>query len=472
MRSRLIAAFVIVLGIVLIAQNVPLIGYLRDVEEDRQRTGLERDAFVIAGRVEESLEGGVLAGDEVLQRLVDDYRSAEGHRVVIVDSLGSAVMISDETAAAGADYSTRPEIGRALTGQIASGRRWSETLDTELVYVAVPVFSGSSIAGAVRLTSPASEIDDLVDGRIRGIVAVVLIALAFGVIVALVLAQGISRSLLSLRRSTERLAAGDLSARADVEHGSPEVRELASAFNRMSSRLGALVESQRSFAGDASHQLRTPLTALRLQVEQALATVDTDAGRAKIELERATEEIQRLLHLVEGLLVLARLENSSAPRVDVDVSDVVRDRAEAWSPLVEERTGSLTIRLDDDLHADLLPGTLEQILDNLIDNAIEASLATPNIDVVARRDTSGDRIVVEVMDRGRGMGIDEIERAFDRFWRSAANTSSGSGIGLAIVRRLVEVNDGSIIMSTRDGGGVAVRIEFPSTSLRLRPGML
>ena len=461
MRSRLVAAFVIVLGIVLIAQNVPLIGYLRDVEEDRQRTGLERDAFVIAGRVEESLEGDVLAGDAILQRLVDDYRSAEGHRVVIVDSLGSAVMISDETAVTGADYSTRPEIGRALTGQIASGRRWSETLDTELVYVAVPVFSGSSIAGAVRLTSPASEIDDLVDGRIRGILAVVLIALAFGVIVALVLAQGISRSLVLLRRSTERLASGDLTARADVEHGSPEIRELAAAFNRMSSRLGALVESQRSFAGDASHQLRTPLTALRLQVEQALANVDTDAGRVKTELERATEEIQRLLHLVEGLLVLARLENSSAPRVAVDVTSLVRDRGEIWRPLVEERNGSLTLRVDESLRAELLPGTLDQVIDNLIDNAIEASPDTPTIEIVARPDPSRERIVIEINDRGRGMNPEEIDRAFDRFWRSASNTTTGSGIGLSIVHRLVEVNDGEIALRSRTDGGLCVTVTLP-----------
>lgn len=461
MRSRLVAAFVIVLGIVLIAQNVPLIGYLRGVEEDRQRTGLERDAFVIAGRVEESLEGDVLAGDAILQRLVDDYRSAEGHRVVIVDSLGSAVMISDETAVTGADYSTRPEIGRALTGQIASGRRWSETLDTELVYVAVPVFSGSSIAGAVRLTSPASEIDDLVDGRIRGILAVVLIALAFGVIVALVLAQGISRSLVLLRRSTERLASGDLTARADVEHGSPEIRELAAAFNRMSSRLGALVESQRSFAGDASHQLRTPLTALRLQVEQALANVDTDAGRVKTELERATEEIQRLLHLVEGLLVLARLENSSAPRVAVDVTSLVRDRGEIWRPLVEERNGSLTLRVDESLRAELLPGTLDQVIDNLIDNAIEASPDTPTIEIVARPDPSRERIVIEINDRGRGMNPEEIDRAFDRFWRSASNTTTGSGIGLSIVHRLVEVNDGEIALRSRTDGGLCVTVTLP-----------
>ena len=461
MRARLVAAFVLVLGVVLVAQNLPLIGYLRDVEEDRQRTGLERDAFVIAGRAEELLEEGRAAGDIALQRLVDDYRSAEGHRVVIVDSLGSAVMISDESAAAGADYSTRPEIGRALTGQIASGRRFSETLGLDLVFVAVPVFSGDDVVGAVRLTSPGSEIDDLVDGRIRGILLVVAIALVLGVIVALVLAQGISRPLRSLKRSTNQLAGGDLTTRALTAHGPSEVRELATAFNLMADRLGSLVESQRSFAGDASHQLRTPLTALRLQVEQAMMHVDSDVERTKIGLERATEEIQRLLHLVEGLLMLARLEHSSAPRSTIDVTALLRDRAETWTPLVEERGGNLTLRVDDGLVADLVAGSLDQVVDNLVDNALDASTQEPDIDLSAHLDESGPFIVVDVSDRGRGMTPEEITRAFDRFWRSTTNDEAGSGIGLSIVRRLVEVNGGDIRLEPRPGGGVIARVLLP-----------
>lgn len=461
MRNRLVAAFLFVLAIVLLAQNIPLVDYLRDVETESQRTSLERDAFIIAGRAEELLDAGSAAGDIELQNLVDTYRAAEGHRVVIVDSIGAATVISDETAAAGADYSTRPEIGRALTGQVASGQRFSDTLGIELVYVAVPVFSGNEVVGAVRLTSPSSEIDDLVNSRIRGILLVVVVALVLGVVVAMVLAQGISRPLRALQRSTNLLASGELSTRADPRTGPAEIRDLAESFNRMSSRLENLVESQRSFAGDASHQLRTPLTALRLQVEQALVTVDTDVERTKIELERATGEIERLLHLVEGLLVLARLEHSSAPRTTVDVTSLVRDRGEIWRPLVEERHGSLTLRLDDDLRAELLPGTLEQVLDNLIDNAIDASPDVPDIEVVARRDAPSARLIVEVMDRGRGMSRDDIDRAFDRFWRSAANSTTGSGIGLSIVHRLVEVNDGEIALRSRTDGGLCVTVTLP-----------
>lgn len=460
MRIRLVGAFVFVLGVVLLTQNVPLVGYLRNVEEDRQRANLERDAFVIAGRAEELLEADGGPGDPVLQKVVDDYRAAEGHRVVVVDRLGSASVISDETAAAGADYSTRPEIGRALTGQISSGRRESDTLGVELVYVAVPVFSGSDVIGAVRLTSPSSEIDDRVSARVRGILAVVLIALALGVVVALVLAHGISRPLRALQRSTNDLASGDLDTRADATHGPLEIRELATAFNRMSTRLQTLVEEQRAFAGDASHQLRTPLTALRLQVEQALETAETNPSRTRAELERATAEIDRLQHLVEGLLVLARLENATAPRRIVDVSTLVRERVDVWSSLAEEREGTMTLRAVDELHCDLVPGTLEQVIDNLVDNAIDASDGPPDIEIDLTA-PSDEVVVVRIADRGRGLSPDDLTRAFDRFWRSSSNTTTGSGIGLSIVRRLVDVNDGRVSLAARPGGGLVVEVELP-----------
>lgn len=463
MRGRLIGAFVFVLAIVLLVQNVPLVTYLRDVEEDRQRTGLERDAFVIGGRAEELLESGAIGGDTALQQLVDDYRATEGHRVVIVDRLGSAAMISDETAAAGADYSTRPEIGRALTGEIASGERFSETLGIELVYVAVPVFSGDDVVGAVRLTSPRSEIDDLVSRRARGILVVVVVALLLGVVVALVLAQGISRPLRSLQRSTNDLATGNLSARADSEHGPPEVRDLARAFNRMSTRLQSLVDAQRSFAGDASHQLRTPLTALRLQIEQARRTVDNDPRRAGDELERATNEIDRLQHLVDGLLVLARLEDSATNRAIVDVSRLLVERVDVWIPLVEERNGSLSLQTEDGLRAQLVPGTLEQVIDNLIDNALDASDDAPDLRIELRRDPTTGDLHLTIADRGRGMTPDETARAFDRFWRSPTNTVAGSGIGLSIVHRLVEVNDGHVSLDSRSGGGLQVKVTLPSS---------
>ena len=152
---------------------------------------------------------------------------------------------------------------RRSRGEPVSGERHSDTLDTDLVYVAVPVLAGDDVIGTVRITYPAAVISDRVDDRVRSLTVVAVITVAMAALVALVVSGTVTRPLRSLRRATERLAGGDLSARAETTGGPREVRDLATAFNRMSERTQQLVDEQRAFAGDASHQLRTPLTALR-----------------------------------------------------------------------------------------------------------------------------------------------------------------------------------------------------------------
>jgi len=159
MRWRLVAAFVGITIVVLAAHDIPLRRHLQQVERDRLVTGLERDSFVLAGRVEESLESGSGRGDTALQHVIDAYRASSGARVVITDRNGIAVAISDEETSAGTSYVTRPEIASGLGGSLVAGERDSTTLGFRLLYVAVPVLSGESVVGTVRLTYPAAGSD-------------------------------------------------------------------------------------------------------------------------------------------------------------------------------------------------------------------------------------------------------------------------------------------------------------------------
>ena len=156
------------------------------------------------------------------------------------------------------------------------------------------------------------------------------------VMVALLFARFVTKSLDDLRRTTEKFADGDLTAKAQ-ELGAPETRKLASSFNTMARRLSRMIDQQRSFAGDASHQLRTPLTALRLRLEQASNLVMSNPLEAQNHMEEALEETERLSYLVEQLLQLARAEGRMLPLDEVKISEVVVDRVEQWSSLAEER---------------------------------------------------------------------------------------------------------------------------------------
>ena len=448
MRWRLLAAFLGLILLLTLAQDLPLVGYLRNIETERLLATLERNAFVLAGNSENLLSGD---GDSIrlddLQATVDLYAANEGARVIVTDRDGRLVVSSDDTDVAGDDFANRPEIGDALSGRPVSGQRLSKTAGGDLVYVAVPVLSGADTVGVVRLTFPADVIDERTNERVRGLVMVGAISMIAAVLAALLMSNSITSPLRRLQRSTEALAAGDFEHRAATDDGAPELRSLGVAFNTMTERIAALLEQQKSFAGDASHQLRTPLTALRLQLERAAEMVGTDPEGARDRIEAASQETERLQRLVEGLLLIARSTGSNAPIQRADVTAIARERAEVWQPLADERGITMTIDVEDGLEADAVANGVEQIIDNYVDNAINVSQSGDTITISARR--ADDGVEVHVIDEGPGLPDEQLARAFDRFWRSPDAPHGGSGIGLAVVQHLATLGGGHARLRNR-----------------------
>jgi signal transduction histidine kinase len=255
------------------------------------------------------------------------------------------------------------------------------------------------------------------------------------------------------------------------------VAALASQFNRTADRLGELVAAQQQFVADASHQLRTPLTALRLRLENLAAELSDDAAG---QLEDAQGEVDRLTRLVDGLLALSRAQQQVQAPSAVDISEVVAERCAAWAALADEQDVELTMSVTaaDPVRAIVVPGHLEQMLDNLLANAVEASPPGHSIEVgievgiAATRDHAAARdraearmngmVAVHVRDHGPGLNDRDRQRAFDRFWQGGATTGT-SGLGLAIVRQLATANGGTITLETPDGGGLDAVLCLPVT---------
>lgn len=462
MKWRLLLAMSGLITMVLVAQDVPLAGYLRRVESERLRTGLERDAFILAGASEDVLSGEAdpsLDGIANLQVSINGYAKTDGARVVVTDSQGIVVAATDARDAPGEDFSNRPEIQLALDLKRASGERSSDTAGGNLVYVAVPVLSGAKVVGVVRITFRASVIDERADAKARGLLVVFAISLFAAVLAALVLASNITSPLRRLQHTTEHLAAGDFAERADDTSGPREARSLANSFNTMAERIAGLVAKQKAFAGDASHQLRTPLTALRLQLERAAAMIDDDPAGARERIEAAGAETERLQRLVEGLLLIARSDGPAPDTVVVDVTAMVRDRTDVWSPFAEERGVRLLTTTDEGLLAMAVPNALEQIIDNYVDNALGVCPDGSTITIAAGR--RGDRVAVHVIDEGPGMKPEHLAQAFDRFWRAPDAPHGGSGIGLAIVHHLAELSGATVALHNRaDRSGLDASIEL------------
>ncbi|MGD9572581.1 MAG: ATP-binding protein [Thermoleophilia bacterium] len=459
MTRRLVATYLVLAAIVLVALEVPLgIVNERNQRRDLQQR-VERDAVALAALVEDTLQSGsARPGDALLRRVVRDYGASTGARVVVVDPGGRALADSDDERELGRDFSTRPEIADALDGRVATGTRRSDTLDEDLLYVAVPVASGGEVHGAVRASVPTSRLDSLVRRYWLILGGVALVVLAAVAVAGLWLARWVTRPLTDLRDATRQAEAGDLSVRADDAEGPEEVRELASAFNDMVGRLDALVGTQEKFVADASHQLRSPLTALRLRIEN----LQHDAGAAgREDLEGALGEVDRLSRLVNGLLALARAERRAAERAPQDVGALVRERADAWRAAAGEGGVGLRAEAPAGLTATLAPGALEQVLDNLVANALAVAPAGTEVTLAAGRD--GRDVEVTVTDAGPGMSPEDRESAFDRFWRGREDRR-GSGLGLAIVRSLVEADGGTVRLEEASGGGLRAVVRVPAAT--------
>lgn len=436
---------------VLVVLEVPLgISYARS-QHERLSVDVERDAVTIASLVEDQLQFGAAEVDPDL----GDYPDRTGGRVVITDANGISVHDAGDPGGERRDFSTRPEIARALTGERASGTRFSDTLQTELLYVAVPVASGGVVHGVVRITYPTAE----VTGRIRtnwwilaAVATVVLLATAG---VGWTIARWVTRPTRQVAQAVALAAEGDLRARAPTDAGPPEVRDLAHRFNQMAHQLDELLGAQRAFVADASHQLRSPLAALRLEIEDLPVRPEGTEGHLRV-----LDELRRLNRLVDGLLMLARAEAPARDAEPVDIAALVRERAETWRPLADE--SDVRLELAGPAHAVALavPDHVDQILDNLLANSMEVAPigSTIELEVVAE-----DPVHVVVRDAGPGMSPADRARAFDRFWRGErSQPGSGTGLGLPIARQLARACGGDLTLLPAPGRGTEALLTLPA----------
>jgi signal transduction histidine kinase len=265
-----------------------------------------------------------------------------------------------------------------------------------------------------------------------------------------------------LDAAAHEIAGGDSSARVQPGLGPPELRRLSASFNEMANAVAEALERQRSFVAHASHQLRNPLTVLRLRIED-LGSRLTDAG-ARADHEIALAETDRLADVLDGLLALARAERGQDRLEVVDAVALALNRRQAWCPLTERRGIELVAAVPDEpRYARLVATALDQSLDALIDNALKFTPAGGRVEVeVASRDGG---VEVIVRDTGPGMTEEQCRQATERFWRAPdAQNVDGAGLGLSIVMVLVEASGGRFTLAPAAPGGLEARVWFPAAS--------
>ncbi|MFE8989433.1 sensor histidine kinase [Streptomyces collinus] len=418
-------------------------------------------AFTLTDQLRDDTRSSVLREADAMALLLGDGRAASCRALEEMAKAYDDEIQVTRTASCPADL-PRPTADAALARALEEGRSttdwgssfiWGPELE-----ITVPARAAGTdrVVGAVRILYSTDEMTSRL-WKIWGFRAVLaVLVLAVAALLGVAVARRLTRPLRQLNNMASKFSDGDLTARSPVT-GPPETQTLARTLNQGAERLDTLIAAQRIFVADASHQLRTPLTALRLSLDNIADGVDDEFVRE--DVEQATAEVVRMSRLVSGLLVLARAEAKVTAAEPLPLMDIVRERLAVWRPAAGERGVTVALRGSTDGRPSVLAssGHLDQMLDNVLSNALEVSPDGGTITV--RVEPRGDVVGVSVLDEGPGMSDAEKSRAFDRFWRGQGLTGkSGSGLGLAVVRQLATDDGGTVALTDAPGGGLCVTI--------------
>ena len=457
MVRRLLVTYLSLALLILLALAVPLGFIAQSAERQHAFAQLEHEAEVLAAFVD-----AANGSPGQIDLLANEFGRRWGGAVDIADAAGRVVVSTTRTAAP--DRATHADLQAVVVGHERVTSVGRDTTGVEMMSVAVPIHPGKPEQGVLRVSAPTAPMDQRVRQYWGVLAAVSIVVLLAGGVMAIGLARWIGRPVRTLERATRSLADGTLPATSTAT-GPPELRRLATTFNATAVRLQELIAVQGSFIGHASHQLKTPLAALRLRLENLEPDVAAAGGT---NLRAALVETDRLATLVDTLLAMTRSERSVQPCEPVRLADVVAGRVASWGPLAGHRAVTIAPSGPPEARVMAIPGAVEQILDNLISNAL--AVAPDGSTIAVRWDDAGE---LHVVDAGPGLSADQRAQALEPFWRAPGAKPGGTGLGLALVRRLAEASGGDVRLDAAAPTGIDAVVTLPNADPNARkvPGM-
>ena len=364
----------------------------------------------------------------------------------------------------------RPEFNQALQGQPATAvRTVTSAGNRKVLYAAAPVFTDDgAISGVVYLAMPLPQ-TGLPLKWLIGLVGASVVAVILASFAGTLLAQRVARPLSTITRTAMAVSDGDLNQHVTLENSISELNSLGKAFNRMIESLRQSDQVKNAFVADVTHELRTPLTVIKgtLETLEDGALDDVD-GRGPL-LASMHRETNRLIRLVNDLLVLTRADAGTLNLhlQPLDLGELARSRCEYLAPLVARRQVKLSSAVDEANPPPCVMGDadrLSQVLDNLLDNAIRYSPEGSTIKVEVHQ--NGSECECSVHDCGPGIPQKHLPMIFERFYRADASRNrqtGGAGLGLAIARALVSAQGGRINAESVEGESTTLRFYLPAS---------
>ncbi|MFI8185840.1 HAMP domain-containing histidine kinase [Actinacidiphila glaucinigra] len=461
MHARLLPLLIVLMAGVLLALGFPLAASLAATQQQRVVVDRIDDTARFAALAQYVSTDGAGERESTLRAELLQYQEVYGIRAGVFDRDGKPI-------ASAPPGWTLPTGGEAFTAysEALAGRRSHDPTQIwpwqhRSLPVASPVVRDGDVVAVVLTDSPTGAMRSRI---LRGwllLAAGELAAMIVAVMAAFRLTGWVLRPVRVLDRVTHDIATGRMKSRVAVSGGPPELRRLARSFNEMADNVEEVLDQQRAFVADASHQLRNPLSALLLRIE--LLGLELPDGHE--EIASVQEEGKRLASVLDDLLGLATAEHAEANLALTDIAALAAERVEAWRPVAERDGVELGYGGAAAVTGWADPVALSSALDAVIDNAVKFTPSGGRVLVTTELRGRPGVIDVTVADGGPGLTGDELDRIGDRFWRSPRHQNvDGSGLGLSIARVLLAQGGGGIAFAPNEPHGLRVTLTVPRTA--------
>ena len=381
-------------------------------------------------------------------------------RILVTDGAGKVLYDTRETGNAVGEYALYTEIVQALMGNDAFTCNYQGGAFRSRA--SSPVLYQNQIIGAVYAYEYDTEQAALLKGLQENLLRLSAVIAVMVLVLSMVLSRALTRKIGRLLTAIRQVREGAYSHRAEIP-GRDEIAQIGQEFNSLTDRLQKTENARRRFVSDASHELKTPLAAIRLLTDSILQTEDIDAATTREFVADIGQEAERLSRITEDLLRLTRLDNGVLdPPVAVDVPPVLAQTMRMMSLVAQEKGVELTYSAAGDCTVLGTRDEIYQVIYNLSDNAVKYSPAGSTVQVSLRGTAEG--VELTVADNGAGIPEEDLPRIFERFYRvdkARSRAAGGTGLGLSIVSDTVKRRGGTVEAANRPGGGAVFTVRWP-----------
>ena len=382
-------------------------------------------------------------------------------RVLVTDSAGQVLYDTRETLGAVGKYTLYSEIVQALEGYDAFSCSYRDGAFRSRA--ASPVLYQNRIIGSVYAYEYDTEQAELLEGLQSNLLKLSG-GIALGVaLLSVLLSRMLTRKISTLLTGIRKVREGAYEHRTHIP-GRDEIAQIGEEFNSLTDRLQTTETLRRRFVSDASHELKTPLAAIRLLTDSILQTENMDMETVRDFVTDIGSEAERLSRITEDLLRLTRLDSNQVdPPEVVEVAPVLEQVMRMMSLLAQEKGTELTCQTGGDCRVLATKGEVHQVIYNLTDNAVKYSGSHGSVRVELRRD--GNDVVLTVADNGPGIPEEDLPRVFERFYRvdkARSRAAGGTGLGLSIVQDTVTKRGGTVSAANRPEGGAVFTVRWPA----------